>query len=156
MKRKNVIFILSTLLIIALSSCQKKWKEPVDTSFSFETKQSISSENELQDDEFFIQSATIKLQDFVFEGVREQGDAYVTFTEPTLNDLIVEQGISKELVLKKQVPQGTYNSIHINVSIASISLQGVVRRNQQNVPFTYVYNSSIDNRNSAKNIDGSS
>lgn len=154
MNLRNIIFVLSTLLM--LSSCNKKWKEPVDTSFTFETKQGVSSENELDDNEIFIQSATIKLQDFVFEGVREQGDSYVTFTETTLDDLLIENGFSKELVLKKQVPQGTYNSINVSVSTTSISIQGIVRRNQQNIPFTYEYTSAINNRIAARNIDGSS
>jgi len=154
MKTKNAIFILSTTLF-ALVSCKSKWKEPVDTTFHFEAKQSISSQSNLQEGNFFVESASLELTNFAFEGYREQGNSPVTFSEANIEDLTLENGASKRVSIKKQLVQGTYTSINVGVGTALISVSGYTRFRGEIVPFSFEYSQELSHKTKAKDANNS-
>ena len=111
---KNNYLILIVVLIavfFATSSCdkRKKWKLPTDVGFKMDINRSTSSNGKL-----VFTSGTIILEEFDFEGEREQGDD-VYFTKSFPGGLSIPFDPNGNIAeLDFDIPQGTYNRISIS------------------------------------------
>jgi hypothetical protein len=154
MRRKiKHIALITSVALFALSSCKNKWKEPVDLSFSFETKQSHTSPNSINTGDIYVHSATVEIASFSLKGERQQGKTDISFSENTLYNFLVEGGLSLDFSILKQLPQGTYNSMVYVFEIGEVTLRGFVKTESNGVvPLSISYPSRKNISVLAKNI----
>ncbi len=137
--RHTLPFCVFTILAL-FSSCKNKWKEPVDVNFNFTSTQKNSSVSSLQSGEIFIDSASIGLSSFTFNGEREQGSSNISFSEKNVGSISIINGATKNFTIKKQIPQGTYTKMTFVVETSSVSLKGLILTDDYGVvPFYFNY-----------------
>lgn len=136
---------------------KKKWKEPTDILFNFELKQEEKSPSTQKEGSFYIESSSIELSNFTFDGHREQGVQDVSFSQSKIDNLIIEEGISNVISIQKQIPQGTYTDMEYTISQSNITINGKVYTNNKGiVPVKFSHNLTKLLRSKAIDINGNS
>ena len=108
------------------SAKNKKWKEPTDVLFELKAEQDKSSKTNLSEGEVYFKSGTITLSNLTFEGLREQGEKNIDFSQTIPDNLDFSNGASKSIFLENQIPQGTYTKMNFELTISSIVLDGYI------------------------------
>ena len=141
---KQLIYIL--IILIPLSSCNKKWKKTSESDFSLNIVKSKSSVDYIN-----ITEGSLYLDVFSLDGVRKKGKD-VSFKE-SFDEVRVFDVSSSSItpLLTYDIPQGEYTSLSVNLrydvydTIGAMIIKGTFKdSNDLDVPFVFQLEDRID------------
>lgn len=136
---KPCIPILLALVVVACSSCQRKWKKTAPVEFIPELVLQNSSPD------LDLQAGILRIDKFEFEGKRQQGND-VYFSDEVAGLTVLDITTSSFLnALRYDVPQGTYDEIRCRIrfkssdsNVPSIHIEGnYINSSSQSFPVIF-------------------
>jgi len=107
--RVPLILLLIVSGMMLLSSCGKKWKEPVSTSFSFSMKETAGNP------QLIFYQASLLLEKLEIEGSRKQGEEHIFLEKTNATGIYTFSPASPSSTISMDIPQGTYSEITARV-----------------------------------------